>query len=271
MTKLAFMTSVCPDWDLDRIFDAMERYGYDALEPRIGWPNQAGFQPEMPAEQRKEIRARFEKAGKSICCIATGCKFAVPDTDERNQHVDDTLAAIDLAADLGAPFVRTFGGAHGGGEMNANVNRAAETYRRVLDRAKEKNIVLLLETHDSWCSSSLVRAVVERVNSPNLRVLWDIMHPQRMFERPEETMQILGGLTRHLHAHDGNFPDPEGPITNTPLGEGAIDHATPMSLLKKSGYDGFVSVEVIHKPGSDHDPEPVLRQYAEVLKKYVSA
>ncbi len=271
MIKPAFMTSVCPDWDLDRIFDAMDRYGYDGLEPRVGWPNQAGFQLDMTEDQRAGVRSRFEKAGKSICCIATGCKFAVPDDAERKQHVADALAAVDLAADLGAPFVRTFGGDHGAGEMNAHVNRAADSYRQVLDRAREKNIVLLLETHDAWCSSSLVRAVIERVDDPHLRVLWDIMHPQRMFERPGETMQILGDLTRHLHAHDGNFPDPAERIANTPLGEGDIDHATPIQLLGKSGYEGFVSVEVIHKPGSDHDPDPVLKQYATKLKEYIGA
>ena len=264
------MTSVCPDWNLDRIFDAMERYGYEGLEPRVGWPNQAGFQLDMTARQRRDTAERFRKAGKSICCIATGCKVAVPDAGERQQHIDDALAAIDLAADLGAPFIRTFGGEHGGGEMNGLVNRAAETCREVLNRAREKDITVLLETHDAWCSSSLVRAVVERVDDPHLRVLWDIMHPQRMFERPDETMQVIGGLTRHLHAHDGNFPDPAGRIVNTPLGEGVIDHATPLRLLNQSGYEGFVSVEVIHQPGSDHDPDPVLRQYGEVLEKYIS-
>ncbi len=266
MIKTAFMTSICPDWDLDRILQAMDRYGYQGLEPRVGWSNAAGFSTDMSAEERAAIRERVESAGRKICCIATGARFAEPDESERRQHIADTRVAIDLAADLGAPYVRTFGGAHGGGEMNAIVNRAARAYREVIDHARERGIVLLLETHDAWCSSSLVRAVVERVNDPHLRVLWDLMHPARVFERPEETMNVIGSLTRHVHLHDGHWPDPDGNTVTVGLGEGVLDHRTPLQLLAKAGYDGYASVEVIHKPGGGIDPEPVLRQYAEALK-----
>ncbi len=269
MIKLAFMTSVCPDWDLDRILEAMNRYGYDGLEPRVGWSNRAGIQLDMPAEQRKALRERFQKHAKQIPCIATGCRFAVPDDSERSGHVAEARAAIDLAADLGASFVRTFGGEYGGGELHGIVERTAEAYREVLDYARARGVVLLIETHDAWCDSAHVRAVVERVNDPHLAVLWDLMHPARMFERPEETMGVLGPFTRHLHAHDGEFTGENGRLVTVPLGEGSIDHATPLRLLAESGYDGFVSVEVIHKPGSDHDPDPVLRQYAESLKTMV--
>ncbi len=42
------------------------------------------------------------------------------------------------------------------------------------------------DRHD-WCHSASVRAVVEKADHPNLQVLWDFMHPQRMLEKPEET------------------------------------------------------------------------------------
>ena len=54
-------------------------------------------------------------------------------------------------------------------------------------------------------------------------------------------------------------------MANTPLGEGVIDHATPLKLLNEAGFDGYFSIEVIHKPGSDHDAEGVLKQYAEAF------
>jgi sugar phosphate isomerase/epimerase len=270
MIKLAFMTSVCPDWDLERILDAMNRYGFEGLEPRVGWPNSAGFQTDLSAQQRALLRERIEGEGRRICCVATGARFALADAGQRELQVKETLAAIDLAADLGAPFVRTFGGDPGGGEMNALVNRAVDAYRPAVERAKKMGVTLLLETHDSWCHSSLVREVVERVGDDHLRVLWDIMHPARMFERPEETMKTIGHLTRHVHVHDGRWPDPDGRIETVALGDGRIDHRTPLRLLAEGGYDGYVSVEVIHKPGSGIDPDPVLRQYAEALRSMLA-
>ena len=35
--KIATMTSVCPDYSLDEIIEAMKRYGYTGLEARVEW------------------------------------------------------------------------------------------------------------------------------------------------------------------------------------------------------------------------------------------
>ena len=55
------------------------------------------------------------------------------------------------------------------------------------------------------------------------------------------------------------------------LGEGAIDHATPLRLLNEAGFDGYFSVEVIHKSGSAHDADGVLGQYAEGFRGIVGS
>ena len=79
-------------------------------------------------------------------------------------------------------------------------------------------------------------------------------------------MRNIGDLTRHLHAHDGVYND-AGDIDVVALGEGVFDHKTPLQLLNASGFDGYFSVEVIHKPGSDHDAADVLSKYAAGFKK----
>jgi CBS domain-containing protein len=35
--KIATMTSVCPDYTLDEVIEAMKRYGYSGLEARVEW------------------------------------------------------------------------------------------------------------------------------------------------------------------------------------------------------------------------------------------
>ncbi len=271
MVKLATMTSVCPDWSLDQVVEGMKRHGYQGLEPRIGWGHAAGIEPEMPADVRRAVRERFEKEGLAICCVATGARFATPDPEELETSIEEAVAGIDLAADLGASCIRTFGGPRGSGELHGIVHRTAEAYQRVMDRAVEKGVRVLMETHDEWCVSTQVREVVERVNHPHLRVLWDLMHTQRFMERPQETFQTIGHLTAHLHAHDGRYETPESRMTNVGLGEGTIDHATPLRLLNEAGFDGYFSVEVIHRPGSEHDVDGVLGQYAEGFRGIVEA
>lgn len=266
MIKLSTMTSVTPDWSLDQIIDAMKKYGYEGLEPRAGWGHAAGLELDTAPADRDAARAKLEAAGLAVSCVATGARFAAEDASELDGYVEETDKAIDLAADLGGQYVRTFGGARGKGELRGIVNRTADAYKRVVDHAADRGVTVLMETHDEWCNSAHVRSVVETVNHPNLAVLWDFMHTQRMGERPEETMGVIGALTKHLHAHDGRYEDGGKKLVTVGLGEGELDHSTPVKLLNDAGFDGYFSVEVIHKPGSEHDADGVMKQYSEGFK-----
>ena len=135
----------------------------------------------------------MEDEGLEICCIATGARMAVPDAAERAGHVEDLKKYIDLAADLGCGLVRVFGGQRDRGrEWTAVVDYVVEGFEQVLPAAAERGVTLLLETHDDWCCSAPVRAVVERAGHPNLQVLWDFMHTQRVLEEPAESFQTAG-------------------------------------------------------------------------------
>jgi len=271
MIRLSTMTSVCPDWSLEEIIDGMQRHGFEGLEPRAGWGHASGLEVDMVPADRDAARAKMEDAGLTFSCVATGAKFAAEDPEELNQSIAEADAAIDLAADLGAAVVRTFGGKRGGGEVFWMVRRTAEAYKRVMDHAAERGVVVMMETHDEWCVSAQVRSVVEKVNHPNLGVLWDLMHPQRHMEQPEETMRTIGHLTKHLHAHDGKYDTENGKITTVGLGDGDLDHATPLQLLNEAGFDGFFSVEVIYKRGSEHDADGTLIAYGDGFRKIVES
>jgi len=265
MFKLAVMSSVCPDWNLETIAAAMRRHGYQGLEPRVEWGHACGIEVGLSPARRREVRARLEGEGLAFSCLATGARLAAPDPAERGRHVEDLKRYIDLAGDLGCPWVRTFGGPRARDqELERVVEYTAEGYRPLLEQAEARGVTLLLETHDDWSAAAPVRAVVERVDHPRLRVLWDFMHPQRMMEKPAETMLALGQYTEYLHAHDGAY-DEAGRMRILPLGEGVIDHAGPLALLAGAGFEGYLSVEVIHQRGQPHDAEGVMRQYSEGL------
>ncbi|MBI2505978.1 MAG: sugar phosphate isomerase/epimerase [Candidatus Latescibacteria bacterium] len=269
MFKLAAMSSVCPDWNLEETIAAMRRHGYQGLEPRVEWDHACGIEADLGPARRREVRARLKEEGLELACIATGARLAAPDPQERARHLEDLKRYIDLAGDLGCSWVRTFGGPRARDqELAAVVEYVAEGYRQVLAQAKGRGVTLLLETHDDWSCAAPVRAVVEEVNHPQLRVLWDFMHPQRMLERPAETFQVIGPYTAYLHGHDGAYV--EGRMQIVALGQGVIDHAGPLRLLASAGFEGYFSVEVIHQRGQPHDAEGVMRQYAEKFRELVA-
>jgi sugar phosphate isomerase/epimerase len=270
MFKLAVMSSVCPELELEGIIALMRRQGYQGLEPRVEWGHACGIEADLGATQRREVRARLEAKGLAVSCIATGARLAAPDPQERAKHQEALRRYIDLARDLGCPWVRTFGGPRNRDQELARVvEYMAEGYRPLLEQAEARGVTLLLETHDDWSCAAPVRAVVEQVGHPRLRVLWDFMHPQRMMEKPAETFQAIGPFTEYLHGHDGVY-DAGGRMQIVGLGEGVIDHAGPMQLLAGAGFAGYFSVEVIHQRGKPHDAEGVMRQYAEAFGKLVA-
>lgn len=270
MMHLATMTSVCPDWTLDTIASAMKRHGYRGLEPRVEWDHAAGIEASMTPAERRAARDRLAGEGLEFCCVATGARMAAADPAERARQVEDLRRYIELAGDLGAPYVRTFGGEHAARDLLLIVDYVADGYRAVMDEAEARSVTVLMETHDRWSASAPVRAVVERVGHDRCAVLWDLLHPMRLLERPEVTAQNLAGLVRHLHVHDCDY-GPDGSARTVALGAGRYDHEPPLRLLAEAGFDGYCSVEVIHRRGSAHDADAVLGQYAGTLRKYLSA
>ena len=267
------MTSVCPEWDLPTIVEGMLRHGYVGLEPRVGWGHRAGLETDLSPAARAAARRRLEDAGLAVCCVASGARFAATAPAERRASLEETRRCIELAADLGCPLVRTFGGPRSEPwQLHHYVEHVVEGYREVLPEASAAGVTLLLETHDDWSASAPVRAVVERAGHANLRVLWDLMHTQRMLERPADTFAVIGALTAHLHAHDGACRASDRQrFDPVPIGSGQVDHAVPLELLRGAGFDGCCSVEVIHSRTAPHDPDAVLAQYAAWFRAWSTA
>ena len=97
--------------------------------------------------------------------------------------------------------------------------------------------------------------------SENKGVLWDVHHPYRFFdETPETTFQNLGSLVKHVHVKDSLKIN--GEIKYKMMGYGDVPVMQAMDELKKSGYDGFVSLEWLKRWNHDlQEPGIVFAHY----------
>ncbi len=243
--KFSFMTFSCPELTFDQVLDAARRFGYDGIEPRIGAGHAHGIELETSPSARREFREKAERAGVAICCIATSCRFADP--AEAAGFEAEAHQAIDLAADLGAPAIRVFGGAYPTDQMDRNqaIAQVAGALARLAPHAADRGVVVCMETHDSWCVPDHVAAVMRRVDHPAVGVNWDIMHPIRRGEATmDSAFETLAPWVRHLHVHDGREID--GKFELVPIGAGGIDHQRAIELLVAHGYHGYLSGEWIH-------------------------
>lgn len=261
--KLAFSTLGCHEWPLDQILDAAKTSGYEGVEIRhyqgsLDLPQVLEEFPGGPSE----FRRRFEAAGVEICCLDSSVRLSAPDpsTAEGEQM-------IELAAELGAPYLRVFGGEVREGESGEDcLRRAAEKFRALGQRAAEHGLRVVLETHDAFSTGAQVAELLDAVGDEGTGALWDLHHPVRMGESPETTAGLIASRTYHTHVKDSKKDK-----GYTLLGAGDIPLEALVTELHRAGYTGYLSLEWERAWHPELEgPETALPQAARYLGELLS-
>jgi len=268
--KLAFSTLGCPDWDLEEILRRAVEYGYRGVELR-GYLD-ALYLPEAEPFREGSLRRTkemFARSGVEVACVSSSAKLAVE--EERKEALREVRDYIRLAKELGSPLVRVFGGRlEEEGRRVGSAEALVENLRDAGREAEGSGIILVLETHDDFVESRKVAEVLSKVDHPNVGVLWDLHHPYRFLgEPPEVTLGNLGPFLRHVHVKDSEAED--GGWRYTLLGEGDVPVLEMLRLLRRAGYEGYLSLEWEKRWHPELvGPEVALPQYASKLREYLS-
>ena len=256
--KFSFMSFSCPEADLKEFISIAKKYGFDGIEPRIGSGHRHGIEPGADNIFLRNVREMSAENGIKICCVATSCQFADPETVDEN--ITQAKQAIELASEIGAPAIRVFGGGIPQGmEREKSFDSVAGALIKLSDFAAAHNVKVCLETHDDWTDPVWVAKIMQNVSHDFVAVNWDIMHPVLSAGYSmNDSFQILKEWVRHVHVHDGLYTD-KG-IIFTPIGEGGVDHSAALNLLQEYKYDGFISGEwIAWEPYDIHLPREVAK------------
>jgi sugar phosphate isomerase/epimerase len=233
--KLAFSTLGCPNWNLDQIIDAARQHGYDGVELRFyeGSLDLIKAIAALPGGPRG-FRRRLERVGLALCCLDSSVVLSKPDPS-----IAEAEQMIDLALALGAPHVRVFGGDVPEGETREScLKRAADKLSRMGQRAAQRGLRVLLETHDAFSSGAQVAELLKAAGEVGTGAIWDVHHPVAMGEMPAQTARLIGRQTYHVHVKDG-----KGGGKLTLLGEGNVPLRDILRELHAIGYQGYLSLE----------------------------
>ncbi|MDR0450977.1 MAG: sugar phosphate isomerase/epimerase [Treponema sp.] len=244
------MSFSTPKLTLREALDAAKRFGYDGFEPRLESGHAHGVETGASAAFLKEAEAMARERGLEFACIATSCRLADPSV--KSGQIDAGKRAVDLARALNCRAIRVFGGKIPDGlSRDKAAELMAGSAAELASYAKGAGVAVCIETHDDWCDPADVAAVAKKSGA---FVNWDIMHTLLSARyTAERSFELLKPYIRHVHVHDGYREGKN--LLFTPIGKGKVDHAAPVSLLKKAGYDGFISGEWIDwEDGGIHLP-----------------
>lgn len=255
--KLSFSTLGCPGWDLPTIAARASAYGFDGVELRIGGDKHVD--PSMDACTRQETRRLFEERGIAICSLGGYTLFDSDDRDSLEANKQQMLKNIEMACDLGAPYVRTF---MGGKLPDGDIGIRAEYLHECSEIAHQNGVMILIETHDANKSGKRCAEIIKAADSAGIGVLWDMHHTCRDGETPAQTYAQLGSLIRHLHLKDAKADH-----RLCLMGEGVLPISEVVRVLEENRYQGFLSLEweKMWVPELD-EPEVALPQYVAYMR-----
>ncbi len=268
---LAFSTLGCPDWTIERAAEQALADGYQGLEVRL--LDGDVIQPDILPTERARLRRVVEEQNVRIIGLGASTRFSSPDADERRKNLDDLHNYLALANDLEVPMVRSFGGkVHEGQTLEQTAAWLAESFAQAMPIAAQYGVTVILETHDAFCRGADVARVTSQVDDPHFAVVWDILHPLRFGELIEETWRHIGDRIAHVHIKDARRPDDpsESSWPLVLLGEGDVPVPDVLALLRREGYDGWLSVEWEKKWHPElAEPEVALPQHARQMREWM--
>ncbi|ELZ03806.1 sugar phosphate isomerase/epimerase family protein [Natrialba aegyptia] len=251
--QFGFSTNAFREYQLEDAIEELAAAGYDGVEILLDEPHL--YPPNATEEEVARVRTVLDDNDIAIsnanAFMLTAIEdfhhpsFIEPDADYRRERIDYTLAALDTAADLGAPHISI----EPGGPIPEGKSRewATDTFvdglREVAERAEavgvdvmvEPEPDLLIETSDEFFD------LVARIDSERVRCNFDAGHLYCVGEDPTALVADLDEFTTHYHLED--IPA-DRRHEHTQLGEGSMDIDGFLGELDDRGYDGFVTIEL---------------------------
>lgn len=277
--RLAFSTNAYMRFPFEEAASRIASIGYEGLELMAdvphAWP--AGLL-DGPKRAIREAMDRHNLQFSNVNAFMMNAiadhrqpywypSFIEPDEGYRRVRIDHTRRALDLCAELGAPHITTEPGgpiAEGQSRQEA-IDLFVEVLKPLAEHADRRGVLLLIEPEPGLLleTTDQYLEVAEKVGAPSLGLNFDVGHAYCMSEDLPTQVAKLAHLTRHYHVED---------IAETRVhhhlvpGTGAIDFPGVLEAIRRTGYDGWVTVELY--PFVD-DPDDAARRALELLRPLV--
>jgi 5-keto-L-gluconate epimerase len=213
----------------------------------------------------KHLNNILETTGMEVSCISTGQVFAdtglmFTDTDptKRIMLIEIFKGMIDLASDFG--HIVNIGRVRGRIENDGyekSEKRFIDMSRELCAYASPKGVKLVLEPVNRYEINFINNVeegveLMKKVDMPNMKLMPDVFHMNIEDVSIGKVLEKNIDFIEYIHLADSNRLAP---------GQGHTDFVDIFNCLKRAGYNGWTSVEILPKPS----PVEAAKQAAEFL------
>lgn len=264
------------------LIDVVKEMGFDGIEYTELRPTDSM----TAAEFAVCLREKAQKAGLEIVNYTIGADFINAEGGWQSE-AERLFGEVDIAELLGAKGMRhdATGGFRGADASYKGFESAlpvlADGCRTVTEYAAKKGIATMVENHGYFCQESTrVERLVNAVGNPNFGLLVDMGNLLCAEDEPAAGVGRLIPFAKHIHAKDFIFKSGEAPnpgdgffrtrggnyLRGTVVGHGCVPVYQCVQTAKRSGYDGYISIEF----EGVEDNEWAVKTGLDNLKRYLA-
>jgi sugar phosphate isomerase/epimerase len=228
--------------------------GFDAIEWRGG--TEGHVDPTWSPRQRRDLRRQMTDRGVRALCVTAYTSFVSPNLRDRTRSVEDLVRHIELASDLGAPFVRAFAGVREDDAPEQDLYlRVVSELAGVVDFAVEAGVVIAIEQHDDFDRATQIGAILDLLDHPGLGAVWDVANGWAAGESPHVGLEAIRGRICYAQLKDGSGPREDWWPTS--FGSGDVPLAAAIRELHSTGKPVPISIEWLRAWSADLAPPEI--------------
>lgn len=265
---LTFSTLACPEWSVEEVVARASNMGYDGLEWRGG--PQGHARPNLTHAERQALKERVADAGLISLAVTAYSSFVSEDAAVRQTNVEALNQASQMAAEIGATYVRAFlGTVLASTQPEALHQPIAECLIQAADYAHRLGVTIAVEPHDTFVRSASVMPILDKAVHPALKVIWDVGNTFGAGEDAFEGYELLNKRLAYVQVKDGTGRGEQWQLGN--VGAGQVPLYQIFELLIASGYSGAFSVEWERAWHPELDPAEIALPHAlKTIKKLLT-
>lgn len=267
--KLCFSTLGCPDWDLPKIIQFAAAHRYKGVELRgIGPDMLLPQSPYFGKERMGATKALLQERGIKVVGLGSSAQLHHTDAATAEKHLDEAKQYIELAAQLGCPYVRVFPEKLlPGAARQQSLDLIAERLRLLGDEARKSNVTVLIESHGDLVALADLKYVLERAGG-NAGMIWDVVNMWAVTkEAPADVFRTLSTYIRHVHLKDIVWSGDA--MRYVLFGTGVAPVRDAVGILSKAKYKGYYSFEWEKRWHPEIEaPDVALAQFPAAIKAY---
>ncbi len=213
-------------------------------------------------EMTEKIKKTAEIAGIPLSNYAIAANFVCSSEQKLNEEIERVKKHVDIADQLGVKCMRHDAASRPLHQcdilhFNSDLPQLVKACGEIADYAARYGITTSVENHGYYMQESdRVKMLVELTDRDNFRTTLDVGNFLCCDEDPVTSVANNVGIASYIHIKDfhyrpigddpgaGWFPTKQGAYLKGAIaGQGDIDLKQVLKVIKKSGYDGYFSLE----------------------------